>query len=132
LRKSDRYKGVVVLTALLSSFAAPFGALCAGDESLSYTGEVPPVKRTALSWGRDPFILPSARQTSGSALKLMAIFYNSDNPSAIIDNLIVYRGSEIKGQKVIDIELTHVILQAEYGKIRLDLSGITEPRNAVK
>ncbi|MEK7773548.1 MAG: hypothetical protein AAB307_04305 [Deltaproteobacteria bacterium] len=132
MKKPDMHRGVVMLTAALSLFAAPFGALYAGDESLSYTGEVPPVKRTALSWGRDPFILPSARQTSGPALKLMAIFYNGDNPSAIIDNLIVYRGSEIKGQKVIDIELTHVILHSDYGKTRLDLAGITEMRDAVK
>lgn len=121
-----------ILAVLLLAALAQAGTLWAGEESLSYTVALPPVKGAVAAWGRDPFRLPTATQTAGPALKLKAIFFNNENPSAIIDNLIVYRGGEIKGHKVIDIGHTHVILQGEYGRVRLDLSGTTEPRDAVK
>lgn len=123
-----RYIPAVLMLAVLASA----GALWAGEESLSYTMDIPPARSAVATWGRDPFLLPSATQSAGPTLKLKAIFFNSENPSAIIDNLIVYGGSEIKGHKVIDIGRTHVILQGEYGKVRLDLSGTTELRDAIK
>lgn len=130
LKKPSRRKSI--LAALLLSALTPAGALWAGGESLSYTAAIPPARSAVATWGRDPFLLPPATRTSGPALKLKAIFFNDENPSAIIDTLIVYRGGEIKGHKVIDIGRTHVILQGEYGKVRLDLSGTTELRDAVK
>lgn len=118
----------VAILAVLATAGTPR----AGEESLSYTAAIPPVKSAVAAWGRDPFLLPAATQAAGPALKLKAIFFNDENPSAIIDNLIVYRGGEIKGHKVIDIGRTHVILHGEYGRVRLDLSGTTELRDAIR
>ncbi len=64
-------------------------------------------------------------------MRLVAIFYNKERPSAIIDNRIVYIGSVIDGQKVIDIREGHVILQGKEGRIRLeiaDIAGISDER----
>ncbi|MBI5643919.1 MAG: hypothetical protein HY954_10655 [Deltaproteobacteria bacterium] len=96
---------------------------------------MPPTKAAPLSWGKDPFT-PAVRQATGTAqapeIKLKAIFYNDRRPSAIINDNIVYSGSVIMGQKVIDIGRTHVILQGENGSIRLDLAEIPELHNGTK
>lgn len=115
--------------ALFTALAAPSKA----EESLSYTGALPPDKAPPLSWGKDPFIAPAVKHdivTPG--MKLTAVFYNPANPSAIINDKIVYKGSIVNGQKVIDIGRTHVILQGETGNIRLDISGNPEPPDGPK
>lgn len=103
----------------------------AGEESLSYTGDLPPTKVFTTGWGKDPFE-PLVKNVSSPDMKLAAIFYNEQKPSAIINDRIVYKGSLVKGQKVIDIGLTHVILQGESGTIRLELADIQGMRDVVK
>lgn len=95
----------------------------AGGESLSYRGALPPSKMERVEWGRDPFAPLAARGAHGAAAALLtlgAIFYNPARPSALINGRIVYRGSVIDGQKVVDIGKTHVILQKEGGQTRLE------------
>lgn len=124
--------------ALLAAVTAVLlpAAAYAGAESLSYRTELPisTAENRGVRWGKDPFvpaIKPSVKQSS-DGLKLTAVFYNAKNPSAIINDTIVYRGSLVAGQKIIDIGMTHVILQAENGPMRLDLAEIPELRNANK
>lgn len=100
------------------------------DTSLSFTDELPPTKKPDIPWGRDPFV-PAIRGVRAPGMRLVAIFYNKERPSAIIDNRIVYIGSVIDGQKVIDIREGHVILQGKEGRIRLeiaDIAGISDER----
>jgi len=106
----------------------------AGADSLSYRLSMPPVKgEPSLNWGKDPFI-PAVKGEGAdqSGLKLTAVFYGERNPSAIINDRIVYKGSLIAGQKVIDIGFTHVILQGDRGRVRLELSEIPELQDAKK
>lgn len=112
-----------VLFLLSLSMAEVFAPAASGAEreSLSGTLDVPRTKHTAITWGRDPFV-PLIRLGSPYELKLSAIFYNKEKPSAIINGVIVYAGSVVNGQKVIDIAKTHVILQGETGKVRLELA----------
>lgn len=105
-------------------FLSPQSSM-AVDESLTYTVELPPVKTTPAEWGRDPFI-PLLMHVSAPDMALTAIFYNSARPSAIINSRIVYVGSVINNQKIIDIGRTHVILHGVSGKIRLELASLPE------
>lgn len=105
----------------------------AGLDALSYRLQLPPERGSrALSWGKDPFV--PAIQAAGTAadLKLTAVFYNAQNPSAIVNDRIVYRGSFVSGQKVIDIGSTHVILHGDRGRLRLELSETPELQDANK
>ena len=105
----------------------------AGTDALSYRLQLPPDRGSrALSWGKDPFV--PAVQGGGNLTehKLTAIFYNAQNPSAIINDRIVYRGSVVRGQKVIDIGVTHVILHGDRGRLRLELSETPELQDANK
>lgn len=108
----------------------------AGAESLSYRTDLPisTAEKRGAQWGKDPFVpvVKSSLKQSSNDLKLTAIFYNGKSPSAIINDRIVYRGSLVGGQKIIDIGMTHVILQAENGPMRLDLAEIPELRNVNK
>lgn len=119
----------LVFTALILPLAAS-----AGTDTLSYRLQMPPDRGAlqSLSWGKDPFV--PAVQGGGNLTehKLTAIFYNAQNPSAIINDRIVYRGSVVRGQKVIDIGVTHVILQGDRGRSRLELSEIPELQDANK
>lgn len=105
----------------------------AGLDALSYRLQMPPDRGTrALSWGKDPFV-PAIREAGEAIdLKLTAVFYNARNPSAIVNDRIVYRGSLVRGQKVIDIGSTHVILHGDRGRLRLELSEIPELQDANK
>lgn len=76
--------------------------------------------------------MPRVRSISMPDMKLAAIFHNGKNPSAIINDRIVYRGSVVNGQKVVDIGFTHVILQGDRGSIRLELADIPELHNGSK
>lgn len=98
-------------------------------ESLSYAGKLPPTKSLPLTWGKDPFVPALKTASAPPDMKLTAIFHNSKNPSAIINDRIVYIGSLVKGQKVIDIDRTHVILQGENGTIKIDIAEIPELHN---
>jgi len=98
------------------------------EESISIRGEVPPTEKPRLIWGKDPFVplVSTGAETGAEAaavLKLTAIFFNKDNPSAIINDRIVYVGSLIRGQKIIEIGKTHVILQNKESSIRLEFTG---------
>lgn len=77
-----------------------------------------------MEWGKDPFVPALKAIAQSPELKLTAIFFNQKRSSAIIDDRIVYKGSEIKGQKVIDIGRTHVILQGDAGTFRLEIAGV--------
>lgn len=123
----------MLLTALSIFAAGPAGA---AEESLSLRNALPETKSEPLAWGRDPFV-PEVRVSGPSTgavqeLKLKAVFYNETRPSAIINEHIVYRGSLIGGQKIVDIGRTHVILQGENGSIRLELAEIPELNHGAK
>jgi len=124
-----------ISAAVLLTLLFP-AVLLAGAESLSYRTELPasPVERHGLAWGKDPFVpgLKAGARGEAAEVKLTAVFYNRENPSAIINDRIIYRGSLVSGQKVIDIGMTHVILQGENGPIRLELAEIPELRDVNK
>lgn len=116
-----------LLLALAVSLPLPDAALGV-EKSLSFRGELPSTKKTPLKWGRDIF-RPLVRASDASEeeavaeLDLKAIFFTIERPSVIINDSILYRGSTIKGQKVIVIGKGHVILQGKRGKIRLELDN---------
>lgn len=125
-----------LLTALaLVTLTLPLTAV-GGTDALSYRLLMPPDRGSrTLNWGKDPFVPAVVVQgPAGTAidLKLTAVFYSAQNPSAIVNDRIVYRGSFVKGQKVIDIGSTHVILQGDRGRLRLELSEIPELQDANK
>jgi hypothetical protein len=122
------------LSFLVFYFLALPMAAGAGVAPLSYRLSMPPDRgERALNWSKDPFV-PAVRDPGGLAggLRLTAVFYNAKNPSAIVNDRIVYRGSHVVGQKVIDIGVTHVILQGDRGRLRLELSEIPELQDANK
>ncbi len=126
-----------VIAACILTLCLPDTSL-GEEESISIRAEVPPTERPRLPWGKkDPFVplVPTGAQPGVEAaaeLKLTAIFFNKDKPSAIINDRIVYVGSLIRGQKIVDIGKTHVILQnkdgggAPSGNIRLEFTGPPE------
>lgn len=94
-------------------------------ESLSDLNRIIPSKKIAdLSWGRDPFVpLTGYGLAITSELKLTAILYNKKNPSAIINNKIIYVGDSVDGQKVIDITKQYVILRGISGVYKLKIGN---------
>ena len=120
----------VILTAPL--IGIPAHALEDRMVSLSLRIELPPQAKGIQAWGRDPFIPLAGKAGAEPGLKLTAIFYNTEKPSAIVNGSIVYAGSSVAGQKVIDIGRTHVILQGEKGPVRLDISGLVEIKDALR
>ncbi|MBI2400839.1 MAG: hypothetical protein HYV23_07280 [Deltaproteobacteria bacterium] len=124
-------KKLTFILALMSLFI-PLAAV-AGTDALSYRLQMPPDRGArALSWGKDPFVPAIQAPATAIDLKLTAVFYSAQNPSAIVNDRIVYRGSLVRGQKVIDIGSTHVILQGDRGRLRLELSEIPELQDANK
>ncbi|MBI5236119.1 MAG: hypothetical protein HY886_07720 [Deltaproteobacteria bacterium] len=127
--------GNVLFAAIATAFLIfSYGATRAvgGQEaSLSHKAALPLTKDSRVKWGRDPFLQAGATATPHD-MRLTAIFYNAESPSAIINGRIVYKDSEVSGQKVIDIGRRHVILQTSAGKIRLDIAGATESLDAAK
>jgi hypothetical protein len=124
---AGRFRAVCMAVAALMLLAPAVGPKAASaEEPLSFRGALPPTGPPALKWGKDPFV-PLLRQATGAPeLRLKAILYNDTNPSAIVNDAIVYRGSAVAGQKIIDIGKTHVILQGESGTIRLEIAGVPE------
>lgn len=112
----------------------PVLAHASPGKSLSYRLSVPDSGQGhAIGWGKDPFVPALAGEGRQAVdLKLSAVFYSSANPSAIVNDRIVYRGSLVAGQKVVDIGVTHVILQGDRGRLRLELSEIPELHDAAK
>jgi len=94
--------------------------------SLSHTLKVPGPSAPALRWGRDIFAPLVKDAATGPDVRLTAIFYNKERPSAIVNDRIVYKGSYLDGQKVVDIGKTHVILLGESGTTRLEIAGVPE------
>ncbi|MBI5469384.1 MAG: hypothetical protein HY891_09665 [Deltaproteobacteria bacterium] len=116
--------------ALAAAFCLLFITNTSKGESLSYAGKLPPTRSLPLAWGKDPFV-PALKVTGAPPdLRLTAIFYNPRNPSAIINDRIVYIGGVVKGQKVIDIGRTHVILQGENGQVKIQMADVPELHNA--
>lgn len=117
------------LAAAALALGAPLAkgaAARAPGGSLSHTLEVPEPESPRLRWGRDIFA-PLVKDVSDAPdVRLKAIFYNAERPSAIVNDKIVYKGSDLDGQKVIDIGKTHVILLGESGTIRLEIAGVPE------
>jgi hypothetical protein len=118
---------IAAVTAMLMALAQavlPAGA-GAADESLTIALDLPATRPSPVPWGRDPFV-PLLAEFTAPDMALKAIFYHSSRPSAIINADIVYEGSTVNGQKVIDIGRTHVILQGVSGRIRLELASLPE------
>lgn len=125
-------KKTVITAVFLAALSTAAPGICApAEESLSHIGKLPPTKAEPLVWGKDPFV-PAIKHVAAPDMRLKAIFYNPEKPSAIISDRIVYRGSTVDGQKVIEIGRTHVILQGESGILRLELAEIPELPNAGK
>lgn len=116
-------------------FVSPAAATAAQPpESLSYTLPLPPTKGAAPAWGKDPFVpaVSTPGRAAAADMRLTAIFYNPLKPSAIINGSIVYVGSVINSQKVIDIGDTHVILFGASGRIRLEITETPEHTDGAK
>ncbi len=92
-------------------------------ESLIFTADLPEAHVAAVKWGRDPFI-SLVKGIDSPDMKLSAIFFNTLNPSAIINGNVVYKKSEVDGQKVIDIGKSRVILQGISGTTVLEIAGL--------
>lgn len=121
--RTDMKKIILILITGLTVFSIAGSSFAIDEESLSFIGKLPPTKSVPLKWGKDPFVPEVSKTGSASPdTKLTAVFYNTANPSAIINDRIVYKGSLVAGQKVIDIGRTHVILLGETGSIRLELA----------
>jgi hypothetical protein len=106
---------------LLLSLRVPTVFAQRGTEgSLSTIKPLPRTKRPKIRWGRDPF-KPLVPKAVDFDLKLSAVIYNRQRPSAIIGNKIVYIRDSIDGFKVINIGKNYVILSGERGRLRLDL-----------
>lgn len=128
--------------ALKAALAATLPLYCSiaaaatGQESLSYTLPLPPTKSAATAWGKDPFApavsAPGAARAASPDMRLSAVFYNPQKPSAIINGSVVYVGSVVNGQKVIDIGNTHVILFGASGRIRLEITEAPEHTDGAK
>lgn len=127
---------LLVVLCMLALVAAATPASASDLRSLSYTFEIPENRNSKTTWGRDPFKPLVTTALAGPAiavkdkdfkdLKLLAVFYNEHNPSAIINNELVYIGSYFHDQKVVDIGIGHVILLGNVGRMRLELPGIAE------
>jgi hypothetical protein len=124
---------LVFLACLVFVFLTLPTATDAGVDPLSYRLRMPPDRgERALDWKKDPFV-PAVHESVGQdGFRLTAVFYNAKNPSAIVNDRIVYRGSLVRGQKVVDIGVTHVILHGDRGRLRLELSEIPELQDANK
>lgn len=120
----------ILVHALAAALCILFIPNTSKGESLSYAGKLPPTKSLPLAWGRDPFVPVLKASGAPPDLRLAAVFYNPRSPSAIINDRIVYIGSVVKGQKVIDIGRTHVILQGENGQVKIQIADIPELPNA--
>ncbi len=100
-------------------------------ESLSHVMELPENRGSAAAnWGRDIFVPLLKGIESAPELRLSAIFFNTERPSALINDTLVHKGSLVGGQKVVDIGRTHVILQGNIGTIRLEIAGVPELEDA--
>lgn len=124
----DVARKLIMTLAVFTALAATLPDRClSADEprSLSHTMELPSAGREEPDWGRDLF-RPLVSDVIGPDIRLEAVFYNRENPSAIVNGAIVYRGSTVEGQKVVDIGRTHVILRGELGTIKLEIAGVPE------
>ncbi|MEK6531726.1 MAG: hypothetical protein AABZ23_04445 [Deltaproteobacteria bacterium] len=94
-----------------------------GDKiSISYVLDIPATEAHEAPWGRDIFVpLSAGGKAVAPGLKITAIFFSRTRPSAIINNSIVYVGSSLNGQKVVDIGEGHVILEDAKGQMRLEI-----------
>jgi hypothetical protein len=120
----EAFIAIMALTLLLfSSVAHSKESTATVAESLTFIAEMPGPPERAVHWGRDPFV-PLLSGSNSQEMKLTAIFFNDSTPSAIINGEIVYKESTIMGQKVIDIEKTHVILQGTLGQILLEIAKL--------
>ncbi|MFQ5586517.1 MAG: hypothetical protein ACE5GF_06825 [Thermodesulfobacteriota bacterium] len=90
------------------------------EESLSAIRPLPRTTIPAIKWGRDPF-QPLVSHPVDIGLKLSAVIYNREKPSAIIGNEVLYVGDRIDDFKIIAIGENYVILRGVGGRVRLDI-----------
>lgn len=124
----DNYQ-LTVISSLFTVYCLMFTAHCFAQdtlkESLSDLNRILPSKKIVnLSWGRDPFV-PLTGDGLGKPgnLKLTAIIYNANKPSAIVNNKIIFVGDSVDGQKVIDITKQYVILRGISGSYKLEIGN---------
>ncbi len=110
---------VVVLSTLLV-WALPVSAQTDSEESLSTVRSLPRTRIPPIRWGRDPF-QPLVSHPTHVHLKLSAVIYNKEKPSAIIGGEVLYIGERIDGFNVIDIGENYVILRGAGGQVRLEI-----------
>ena len=120
----EAFIAIIALSLLLvSSVANSKESAAQVAESLTFVAEMPAPPERAIHWARDPFV-PLVSGSDSPEMRLTAIFFNETTPSAIINGEIVYEESSVMGQKVIDIEKTHVILQGTSGQILLEIARL--------
>lgn len=86
-------------------------------------------KQTIKIWSKDPFVPPfipktELQQTKAEHLpdlELTSILYNDTRSAAIINGRLVHGGDLVQGNKILDIQRTHVILGDNYKRFRLEL-----------
>lgn len=108
---------IIAVATWIPKGTKPAQALADTSESDTLEQEMPimtaaPVKKTEfVDWGRNPFNFSQNEKTGDiSNLSLRAIIWNTENPSAFIDNSIVVVGEIIAGKTVKKIERNRVIL----------------------
>jgi hypothetical protein len=108
-----------LLLLILLGFSGSLLAQSLSDVSLDLLGR----QEKYNQWGRDPFVLPSARggEESGleGGLRLSAIIYRRNNGVAIINDHILRRGDRIDGEEIARILEDRVILRDSSGEKEL-------------
>ena len=67
-------------------------------------------KTEFTSWDRNPFVPKGTPGAFGGNFTLEGIMWNKENPEAMINNVIVRRGDNLSGYKVIEIRKDKVVL----------------------
>ena len=80
--------------------------------------------KEAPAINRDPFYKPSAVIQNNNTLNLIGIAQDNESSYAIINNIIVKKGSVIEGATVVDIQKNKVLLIKNWEYIELQLIGL--------
>lgn len=106
------------------------------DTSLSGLNRQWPKSGEAPKWGKDPFYLPSKKETPkdirekkesppDEGLSLSAIIYSKDKAVAIINDRILRRGDSIGGYMITEITKDRVVLSMKGEKMVLRVERFT-------
>jgi len=82
------------------------------------SGEITEIKRDPFS----PGSLDSNQENAASELFLKGIVWNMDNPSAVINDRVLFIGEVISGYRVTQILENSVVLEKENSKLNLKLN----------